>query len=695
MEERAHYHKQRVINFVHKWYKDHRPVLVKTPFVDPRSKFNALGVDFKKANSWFKAFCTIGDNICNKKVPFKHRIQGVVKKFYNFEFYTKGIIPEVKANFFNFSKVKLKDHLKGTTLSNFRDKGLPIPINSISSIVGVFKGNLPLKKDKSLYIRDKVTRDVLINEPLYDWSKIQNKDVFPGSWIYSNHNLVQMATPKKNCYSPSDLINGIFSRVGIDFKLPYIKYWNINIINGILIKPNAFPGLLTSKLFSSERKLTTSFMKTFCIDYFNYIVKRYKQVFDLSLITVGGREKRVECNGSFKYLRTRIVLMYEDIPVLLGQTVAVPLTKAFQRLNEGYNFIGRSLEQRNYVNIVEELSMDPHTTIVFNADFSNHDAWVDEYQLVCSFGVLRLCFPVQWKFMDKLFYYFLSSMVFKHIVVPGSKFIYRITKGIATGHPFTSLVNTTVAYMTFATAIYKVSTYSEILQTRLFVAGDDIIGVIPLSILEKLSHEIHNNSGMVIDPITDHCGPLYSNDPLCQRSFLKKKFTIMGVAWNDYELFDNLYTSYNGLKRTGAEITRIIDMLMNGPCDFRLNQVVKKIIIQHMKRPRYFGLSIPDPPYGTKGLPDFKYSKNYIKRSAKRIYTKEYRNYILKYFNQRIQLAFRWFNVGQPFPALGSKDESYWIDATKVYISSSIYPLRYTLKYKIRKKFGVIWQDLK
>jgi hypothetical protein len=399
--------------------------------------------------------------------------------------------------------------------------------------VGVFKGGLPFKVDTRTYCSDSHVRAVFSNDLDYDFSKVENKEIIPGSWCFSNANLVDMATPKTKFYNTSQLIAGLFSRVGIDFKLPYVRYWNIDILNGILTNGKAFPGLLTSRLFSSNRAMTTGFMKTYAKFYFTDVIKRYKQVFDLSLITVGGREKRVTYSEGYKILKTRVVLMMEDIPTLLGQSVAVPLTKAFQRLNEGYNFVGRSLEQRNHVNVTNELLRDPHTTIIFNADFSGHDNNVDEHQLVVAFGVLRLCFPVQWKFMDKLFYYFLSTMLFKHIVVPGSQFIYRITKGIATGNPFTSLVNTTVAYMTFATAINNVATYEEILETRLFVAGDDIIGVIPLSILEKLSDEIVNMSGMKIDPVVDHCGPLYSNDRSLQRSFLKKKFTPLGVSWND------------------------------------------------------------------------------------------------------------------------------------------------------------------
>jgi hypothetical protein len=275
-----------------------------------------------------------------------------------------------------------------------------------------------------------------------------------------------MATPKSKFYHSGELINGVFSRVGIDFKLPFVCYWNINVVNGILIKPKAFPGLITSKLFGHNRAMTTGFSKTFVKDYFHFIIKRYKQTFDMSLLTVGGREKRVKLCEEFKLLKTRVVLMMEDVPTLLGQSVAVILTKAFQRLNDGYNFVGRSLEQRNYITIMNELNLDPKEHIVFNADFSGHDNHVDEHQIVTAFAILRLCFPIQWKFMDKLFLYFLSGMLVKYIVIPGSNLIYRITKGISTGNPFTSLVNTTVAYMTFATAIHKVATYDEILRTR-------------------------------------------------------------------------------------------------------------------------------------------------------------------------------------------------------------------------------------
>jgi hypothetical protein len=284
-------------------------------------------------------------------------------------------------------------------------------------------------------------------------------------------------------------------------------------------------------------------------------------------------------------------------------------------------------------------------------------------------------------------------MVCKNVVLPGSGFIYRIFKGIATGHPFTSLVNTVSAYATFATAIYKVCDYGEISKTRLFVAGDDVIGVVPLSALNKISHEMSVNSGMKISPITDTSGPLYSSNPKYNISFLKKKFLHHGIGWNDYELIENLKFSSNGYKNSIAEITRIINMLMNGPSDFQLNSLVLQLINCHLEQPRikgltafiFKGITINDFPPHARGSP-------YYYRNGSAIYTPAYKRSIRQRFNSYMNLAHRWFNAGQPYTALGSKDDAYWIDANKIMIIPVNRPFRYLLKGLVHDRFGIKWQ---
>lgn len=166
------------MNFCHTWFLRHKHVLERTPFVDPRSKFSYFGVDPKRSNSWVRAFCTIGDNITNKRIPFRCRIQGVVKKFNDYCFYSVNNNAKLQVRTFNFSKINLSTYLKGTTLSNFKNKGLPLPLSSVSKIVGVFKGSLPFKVDNRSYFEDTKVLKAFKDVPEYLPYSLERKEVF-------------------------------------------------------------------------------------------------------------------------------------------------------------------------------------------------------------------------------------------------------------------------------------------------------------------------------------------------------------------------------------------------------------------------------------------------------------------------------------------------------------------------------------
>jgi hypothetical protein len=353
--------------------------------------------------------------------------------------------------------------------------------------------------------------------------------------------------------------------------------------------------------------------------------------------------------------------------------------------------MGRSMEQCNYLDIMKLGESDCILTINCNADFSGHDNEVKEEQVILAFAVLRLCFPKQWKFMDKLFYYCASSMINKNLVLPESNLVYKITKGIATGHPFTSLVNTICAYTTFATAIYKVCNQEEINLSRLWVAGDDVLCKLPLNKLNDIAYELSNNSGMKISNLSDSSGPLISNNHLYNISFLKKKFMNHGIGWNDIELISNLINSYSGRKTSMEEIDRIINMLMNGPCDFDMNERIISLINLHFVDPRFKVIDLI-PPYLISSMFDPPNSKMLCKTKRKKFFDDSMRKSVIKRFNSYMRLAFRWFNVAQPFAALGKKNDSYWIDATKI-----CYPVEganhgYLLKRYLFEQYSVKWQ---
>lgn len=575
----------------------------------------------------------------------------------------------------DFTKVNLREYLRSNECSDINKTKLPIQTSKVCKVVGVYKGPYRRLKNRVKY----GTNWTAVNSiRKFDNTFTLNKTrVFPGSWEYNSLNLRQMATPKENEYTVKQLIDGYFSRIHIDFKLPYIDYYNPDIINGLRVKLNAFPGLMTSIMFGVKRGVTTPYTKPVAIEYIKKVIRKVNNFYDFSLSAIGGREKRIDLNPSLKWkeVRTRIVIMGEDIPMLIGSSISRPITKAFQRLNDGFCYVGRSLEQMNYYDIIEKCKGDNINTVSCNSDFSNHDAHVGHTQLIVAFGILRLIFPPQWRFMDKLFYYCASGLIYKFIVLPESKLIYRISKGIATGHAFTSLINTVCAYGVFATAINETCTKEEINQTYLFVAGDDIICKLPLNKVHWINNNIQTQSGMKIDNLQDHVGLILTTDPTIQNSFLKRVFSLDGVAWNAPELYDGLISSPSGLKNTIGEAKRVIEMVMQGPNNQMINNIMNDFLKEILNynyltndTPTYDFLHLVmglDPPEILKFIESID-GDPFLQDNDKKFSNSILINKYSRIFQNRVRLANRWFISRQNFPLYGKKDDNYWIELTKV-----------------------------
>lgn len=173
----------------------------------------------------------------------------------------------------------------------------------------------------------------------------------------------------------------------------------------------------------------------------------------------------------------------------------------------------------------------------------------------------------------------MSGMIFKRIVLPESNLIYEVTKGVASGHSFTSVITTLCAYGTISTAISKIIPKEEIKYTFLQGAGDDWNGVMPDKYLEKVSKEINDNSGSTCDPLTDRSGNLTDANSEVKPTFLKKAYDFGLIAWNKLELFVNL--SYPTSSKMNL-LTRIMDYMVmgtSGPFDVKLNNILERLII--------------------------------------------------------------------------------------------------------------------
>jgi len=286
-----------------------------------------------------------------------------------------------------------------------------------------------------------------------------------------------MAKPHSKKYSVDELIEGMKSRVGIDFVLPKLPEYVPESILGLGVNPKAHPGVSTSRLIASKRGRTTPITKRSAYDLVKKVILPGVKLIDRSLLYVGGREKRniAELTDHCKELKSRCVIGYEDVPTLIGQSVVKPINESLQRLEKGFNWGGRINGRQNFMKLVDELDIHKNKRkdeIDFGTDFEQHDNNVSEEQNIVTFAALRLCYP-EGEEMDNLFYYLLSGIVLKRIVLPESNLIYEITKGIASGHAFTSISTTVNAFLTLSTAMNKVLPSCELKRTRLQGAGDD------------------------------------------------------------------------------------------------------------------------------------------------------------------------------------------------------------------------------
>jgi len=72
------------------------------------------------------------------------------------------------------------------------------------------------------------------------------------------------------------------------------------------------------------------------------------------------------------------------------------------------------------------------------------------------------------------------------------------------------------------------------------MAGDDVIGRIPINILTKVQHSLKYESGMKLSDISHTSGLINCTDSSVTCTFLKKKYSQFGISWNDVELCVNL-----------------------------------------------------------------------------------------------------------------------------------------------------------
>jgi hypothetical protein len=214
------------------------------------------------------------------------------------------------------------------------------------------------------------------------------------------------------------------------------------------VNPHGNSGFYCSQLYGKNKKAAFNAACSMSQQIWNKICVKFKP--DTSLWSVGGRSRihYPDSDGNCA-IRSRAVLGPEFCVSQIHQVFARPITDGLKVINAqdpSYPLhLGSDMYEGRF-NQMANLASKFKKVVCF--DWSRYDQTISKGHIVLAFAICRASFPVS-KSIDNLFLFILSGFLVKRVVGDGG-IIYKIKKGVATGDPFTSIINTLVNFITFA-----------------------------------------------------------------------------------------------------------------------------------------------------------------------------------------------------------------------------------------------------
>jgi hypothetical protein len=359
----------------------------------------------------------------------------------------------------------------------------------------------------------------------------------PGDFQYNCSNLVTMSTEPQNKLSYGELRHALASRGDIDLRLPIMEdICKPDSVFKVKINPNAYSGLLTSHLFGTPMNKSVNKTMPLAKKVWETCIVN-KLIPDTSLWVVGGREKRLDLEGDVIERRTRMVLMNEDIPKIIGNAVLQPFTEALKQMPRSAIMIGQTMGSFGFDDILKKIE-DKFNMGVIDADWSQFDNTIYEELIVMAFGIIRACFP-EGEHIDNYFMWQCGNMIFKHIVLPESKLVYKFSKGLPSGHPYTSLIGSIINWLVWSHGLTAVTPKDQLKNTSLMIMGDDTLARFCYGTEDRLQH-IMSNIGMKLDPFVHRMGPMECLKDGFGKTFLKREWQNGLPCWSYRAIINNL-----------------------------------------------------------------------------------------------------------------------------------------------------------
>lgn len=445
-----------------------------------------------------------------------------------------------------------------------RDVGaLPLPETEVCNFVGYLPlkhGSMPNKVKYSDIEPDGFFKEAESSFK-YSSSLHCDKAMLSGGMGAILPNLQTMATPALCKFSYDEMLQAVQARRHL-LNLPRIPAPQVSWFKSLKVNVFAFSGFFSSLFYGDRRSDTFEMSTDVATRIYHRILK--KRVHALELWVFGSRPKLADLSER-KLLRTRPIAMCDDILSRICSIISQPLTEAIIRSPITELFIGRGLGHKEVQWLNNKFSVPG--TLTISPDWSQYDNHLYEEVMVVALAIIRQCLP-KGDAMNNLMYYITSSIIDKFVVLdPG--LIFKLMKGLPSGHPFTSLVNTISNWVLWSTIIVN---YCKDTGTKLddqcfgiVCSGDDTIVKLPDNFdLDVLLQNVAR-SGMKLDEISSSLGFFNSTDAVNGAVFLRRKFGEGDTMFWDYDYLIEKIRFSEESDSQGKAFDRAVDYLRTGP----------------------------------------------------------------------------------------------------------------------------------
>lgn len=393
-------------------------------------------------------------------------------------------------------------HKKRVVTDEIRD-ALPIKPSRTAKFIGFSPFPVGLRPQKVTGFNEDAINFLNkpgIKEKYPEVDKISRKYAVEISWISQIKEFQALCDPnvKGEKYTSKEILEKSLRHID-RIKLPDLP--KPDPVNCLKVRTNkdAYAGKMSEIYYErSNHGYVDQYIKPIAVEYNERIMTNL--VPDQSIWTIGGRVRFMGEDKLGSDLRCRVLIMPEGVNKIVGLNTVESFYDGLVNIQKvhpeneiclGTSFIGGNFFKFHDVN--KEFDN------VIEADLKRYDQSATEEQIVAAFSILRSCYP-EGDDVDLLFLHHCSSFIFKNIVIPGG-FVFRLSKGIATGSPFTSAIGSILNWMNWTRVADSLGFE---LNRQIRVYGDDTLlffnGFSHISLPELVSLVLEE-TGFTTDPL--------------------------------------------------------------------------------------------------------------------------------------------------------------------------------------------------